>query len=134
MLDHSSDFVFHSMQTSADGYQTGDAKHKFKTFSKNCDMQIKHIHVDNKIVNNQLFKESCIATQQTQIFFVVRVYHQNGVDERKIKTVISIARSILLHAMMRWTHTLHLSFWPCTVHCVVGMLNNTPKSNVFTPK
>ena len=60
-VDHASDFIFHFLQTSPDGSQTVDAKHKFETFAKNCGVDIRHYHADNKIFNNQLFKESCIT-------------------------------------------------------------------------
>ena len=125
---------FHFIQTSADGSQTADAKHKFESFSKNCGMQINHYHEDNKFFNNQLFKESCIVSQQNQMFCGVSAHNQNGIAGRKIKTVISLARAILLHAMMHCTHTIHLGLWPCAVHCAIEILNNTPKSNGFTPK
>ena len=133
-VDHASDFIFHFLQTSPDGSQTVDAKHKFETFAKNCGVDIRHYHADNKIFNNQLFKESCITAQQTQSFCGVSAHHQNGVAERKIKSVINLARAMLFNAMIRWPDTIHLSFWPYAVHYATDILNNTPKSSGFSPK
>jgi len=128
MVDHASDFIFHFIQTSADGVQTVDAKHKFETFAKSCNVEINHYHADNKIFNNHLFKESCITAQQTQSFCGVSAHHQNGVAERKIATVISLARAMLFNAMIKWPKHVHLGFWPFAVHYAVDILNNTPKA------
>ena len=97
-------------------------------------MDICHYHADNKIFNNQLFKESCITAQQTQSFCGISAYHQNSVAERKIKLVINLARAILFNTMIRWPDTVHLSFWPYAVHYATDILNNTPKSSGFSPK
>ena len=91
MVDHASDFVFHFIQTSFCRSQTVEAKHKFENFAKSCNVDMRHYHADNKILNNQLFKESCITAQQSQSFCGVNAHHQNGVAERKIQTVITLA-------------------------------------------
>ena len=72
------------MQTSTSGEQTVEAKHEFETFANNCDVKTNHYHADNRMFNSQVFKESCIANQQTQSFCGVNAHHQNGVAENKI--------------------------------------------------
>ena len=101
MVDHASDLVFHFMQTSTEGSQTLEAKHKFKQFIKNCRVNIKYYHADNKIFNKQIFRESCIATNRTQTFCGVNTHYQNGVAERKIRIVISLVRAMLFTAMIK---------------------------------
>ena len=134
MVDHASDFIFHFVQTSTEGSQTVEAKHKFERFAKNCGVDIKHYHADNKIFNEQVFRESCIAASQVQTFCGVNAHHQNGVAERKIKTVISLARAMLFTAMIKNPTVITLQFWPFAVHYAVDILNNTPNSSGFTPK
>ena len=41
IVDHASDFVFHFVQTSTEGSQTVEAKHKFGRFTKNCGVKIR---------------------------------------------------------------------------------------------
>ena len=83
-------------QTSTDGRQTLNGKHKFETFSKICGIDTHHYHADNKIFNNQAFKESYISARQKQSFCGACAHHQNGLEERKIKTIMNLARAIFL--------------------------------------
>lgn len=134
MVDHASDYIFHFIQTSVEGSQTIDAKHKFEIFAKSCGVNIKHYHADNYIFNHDLFKESCISARQTQSFCGVNAHHQNSMAERKIRTIVALARAMLFNAMIKWPSTIHLGLWPYAVHYAVDVLNNTPKSCGFTPK
>ena len=133
-IDHASDYIFCFIQTSTSGEQTVEAKHKFETFAKNCNVTIKYYHADNRIFNSQIFKESCITNQQTQSFCGVNAHHQNAIAENKIRTVISLARAMLFNSMMKWPNAIHLGYWPFAVHYAVEILNNTPKPSGFTPK
>ena len=94
-------FFFHFVQTSTEGPITVEAKHEFERFSKNCGVEISNYHADNKIFNEQTFRESCVSAGQAQSFCGVNAHHQNGVAERQIKTIISLARAMLFTAMIK---------------------------------
>ena len=64
VVDHASDFIFNFAQTSAEGAQTVKTKHKFERFAKNCGAEIKYYHTNNKIFNEQGFRESCVVANQ----------------------------------------------------------------------
>ena len=64
-INHVSDFIFNFIQVSTDGAQKVSRKYKFETFTKLCGIDIPYYHADNKIFNNQTFKESYITTQQS---------------------------------------------------------------------
>ena len=49
-IDYASDFIFNFTQTSTDGKQTVNAKHKFKIFAQSYGIKIKHYHIDKKIL------------------------------------------------------------------------------------
>jgi len=134
MVDHASDFIFHFIQTSVEGSQTVDAKHKFEIFTKSCGIDIKHYHADNHIFNHNLFKKSCISAHKIQSFCSMNAHYQNSVAKRKIYTITSLARAMLFNAMIKWLFTVHLGLWPYAVHYAVDVLNNTPKSYGFTSK
>ena len=134
MVDYASDFVFHFVQTSTKGSQTVEAKHKFERFTKNCGVKIRQYYAYNKIFNEQAFRESCISASQVQSFCSVSAHHQNRVTERKIKTIISLARAMLFTAMIKNPVVITLQFWPYAVHYAVEIINNTPNSSGFTPK
>ena len=110
MVDNSFDCMFHFLQASDEGSQSEEAKHEFETFARNCGVKIKNCHAENHIFNNKLFKESCMSARQTQSLCCVDSHHQKGIDERKIKTAMSLARSMLLTAMTKWHSTIHLRY------------------------
>ena len=64
IVDYASDFVFYFAQTSTEGSQTVEAKHKFKRFAKNCGVKIRQYYANNKIFNKQAFHESYISAGQ----------------------------------------------------------------------
>ena len=109
-MDHASDFTFNFTQTSTAAEQTVEGKHKFETLAKSCGISIRHYHADNKIFASQAFKESFIAAQQTQSYCGVNAHHQNGVAERKIKTVIFLTRAMLFTAIIKWPNMVNVGF------------------------
>ena len=88
MVNYSSDHSHHFVQTSTEGLQTVEAKHKFERFSANCGVKIKYYHADNKVFNERIFHQSCVAANQTQTFCGVSTQHQNGTAERKTQTTV----------------------------------------------
>ena len=109
------------------------AKHKFERLANNCGVDIKHYHADIKMFNERIFRESCITENQTQTFCGANDHHQN-VAESKIITIISLARAMLLTAMIKNPSVVALAFWPCAVHYAANAINNTPNSSGFAPK
>ena len=133
-MDHASDCIFNFNQTSTESSQTVEANHKLEPFAENCGASIRHYHADNKTFTSQAFKESYIAAQKTQSFCGVNAHHQNGVAERKIKTVFSLARTMLFAAITKWPNNIHVGLWSHVVYHAVDTLNNIPHSSGFTPK
>ena len=53
--------------------------------------------------------------------------HQNGSEERAIKTLVTMARSMLMHAALRCTEdTLSTDLWPMEMDYSVWVYNRTP--------
>ena len=134
MVDYASDFSFHFMQTSVDGAQMVEAKHKFERLANNRGVNIKHYYADNKNFNEIVFRKSCIATTQMHKFCGLNAYHQNGVADRKISTVMSLSRAMLFAAMIKNPKVFTLAFWPLAVHYDVDILNNMSSSSGFMSK
>ena len=47
---------------------------------------------------------------------------------------MSLARGMLLAAMIRNPGTINLKLWPFAIHYAANMLNSTPTLSGFTPK
>ena len=53
--------------------------------------------------------------------------YQNGAVERAIKTVVTIERTVLMHADLRFTEdTLSTDLWPMEIDYAVWVYNWTP--------
>ena len=64
-------------------------------------MAIKGYHTDNGIFNASEFMEEMLNNQQKIRFSGAGASHQNGAAERVIKPVVTMARTILIHAALR---------------------------------
>jgi hypothetical protein len=53
-------------------------------------------------------------------------HHHNGVAERGIQTVMSIARTMMLHAVIHWPDVSDARMWPMAVQHVVNLHNKIP--------
>jgi len=53
--------------------------------------------------------------------------HQNGVAERAIKTISEAARTIMLHAALRWPDAYDPSLWPMAMQYACDIYNETPR-------
>ena len=64
----------------------------------------------------------------------MNAHHQNSIAERKIRTVVSLARAMLFTAMIKNPGAVTLKLWPFAVHYAADILSNTPTSSGFTLK
>ena len=111
-IDHAYSMVFIQHQVSLRTGETLQAKHKFEQLAHEYGVTIKAYHADNSPFGNADFVRSIEDNGQAIKFSGVGAHHQNGVAERTIKTISSWARTMLLHATIRWPKQNHLPFGP----------------------
>ena len=71
--------------------------------------------------------EELLKKQQNIRFSGAGASHQNGAAERAIKTVITMARRILIHAELRCPdEILSTDPWPTAMDYAVWVYNRTP--------
>ena len=63
---------------------------------------------------------------QISRFAGVGAHHHNGVAERAIQTIMSIARTMMLHAAIHWPDMADPSLWPMAVQHAVFLHNHVP--------
>ena len=64
-------------------------------------MVIKGYNTDNGIFNSSEFMEELLKKQQKIRFSGAGDSHQNGAADRAIKTVVTMERTMLMHAALR---------------------------------
>ena len=57
----------------------------------------------------------------------VGAHHQNGIAERAIATVVSRARTMMLHAALHWPEMADTALWPMAMTYSAYLWNITPK-------
>jgi hypothetical protein len=65
---------------------------------------------------SQAFKDDCHTKGQKISFSGSGAYHQNGVTECSIQTVVGWARTMLLHAAIHWPEVAELQLWQFTLY------------------
>ena len=63
---------------------------------------------------------------QISRFAGVGAHHHSGVAERVIQTIMSIARTMMLHAAIHWPHMADPSLWPMAVQHAMFLQNHVP--------
>ena len=53
-------------------------------------------------------------------------HHANGPAERSIRTVMSISRTMMLHAAIHWPEMADATLWPMAVDYAVYLVNRVP--------
>ena len=63
---------------------------------------------------------------QRATFAGVNAHHQNGMAERKIRTLQEHARTMLIHTNQRWPRCVTANLWPYALRMANDVLNETP--------
>ena len=108
---------------------TLEYKESFELFTKQYNVQIKHIHSDNGVLMTKAFKDHIVACDQQQSFCGVRVHWQNGVIEHYISVITTCTRTTLLHVMQMWPDVINSEFWSYAFLQAVHLHNCTPWLN-----
>ena len=56
----------------------------------------------------------------------VGAHHQNGHAETSIRTIMTMARTMMLHAAVHWPDMADPALWPMAVHHAVYLYNHLP--------
>ena len=91
---------------------------------------IKGYHTDNGILNTYLLKK-----KKNIRFSGSGALHQNGAAECAIKTVVTMARAMLMHAVLRCTEEKNSTdLWPTAMDYAVWVYNRTPDMQLDYPQ
>ena len=126
-IDHASGYVSIKHQVAINATETVKAKLTFEREAQSQGVVIKGYHTDNGILNSSDFMEELLKKQQNIIFSGAGASHQNGAAERAIKMVVTMARTIVMHAALRCPEdALSTDLWPMAMDYAVWVYNRTP--------
>ncbi len=90
-------------------------------------------HTNNGVFTAAAFRDELAKMEQGLTLSGVGAHHQNAVAERAIGSVVSIARTMMLHAKLRWPKAVSTKLWPMAMKHAQHLLNHVPNQNNMCP-
>eukprot|EP00804_Cyclotella_cryptica_P006881 CCRYP_020804-RA/>CCRYP_020804-RA protein AED:0.48 eAED:0.37 QI:0/-1/0/1/-1/1/1/0/621 len=126
-VDHCSGFIFAHHQLTTTASDTIRGKLLFEREAADVGVSMKRYHSDNGVFGSAEFRSHCQNLGQGIRFSGVGAHHQNGVAERAIRTVTSMARANMLHATLHWPERSFIDLWPLAMDYAVWVYNRLPQ-------
>jgi len=124
-VDSATQYMFAVPQISLGVDDTVLARKSFEAHAALHGNFIKGYHADNNPFVKRSFKESLLPTQTIRLSGV-GAKHQNGAAENAVRTVSSMARTMMLHAALHWPEAADLALWPFAMDYAVWLWNHMP--------
>jgi hypothetical protein len=99
----------------------------FEQYANDRGVTIQTYHADNGLFRAHKWVEACKNNKgQSLTFARVNAHHQNGMAERRIRTLQEHARTMLIHANQRWPKYVTANLWPYALRIANDVLKETP--------
>ena len=125
--DHASGYVHVEFQVHLNTHETLQAKENFELFCRDHGVVPQSYLSDNaKCFTSKEFTEKLLLFEQVIRFAGVGAHHHNGNAERSIRTIMSIARTMMLHSVIHWPDVSDVTIWPMAVSHAAFLHNHMP--------
>jgi Reverse transcriptase (RNA-dependent DNA polymerase)/GAG-pre-integrase domain len=126
-VDHASGYLHVEFQTNLNTHETINAKDNFELMCRDNGV-IPQAYVSD---NGSAFTSAAFTAKLRQFAQIIRfagagAHHHNGTAERAIQTIMSMARTMMLHASIHWPEMSDPSLWPMAVAHAVFLYNHVP--------
>ena len=126
-VDHASGFVHVKHQSSLSSHDTMRAKEKIELFCRDHGVLPQKYMSDNaSAFTSKSFTDHLRIYRQWNSFAGAGAHHHNGIAERSIRTIMAIARTMMLHSAIHWPDMADATLWPMAVSHAVFLWNHLP--------
>ena len=126
-MDSASNNVFVYLQKLLTTHETLEAKKAFEDYCASEGVVPQTYLSDNGAAfTSQQYTEELSKFSQISKFAGVGAHHHNAKAERAIRTIMSIARTMMLHAAIHWPDTADPALWPMAVKHAEYLFNRIP--------
>ena len=125
-VDHFSSLSYVYLQTSTNAEETVAAKQSFEAYAERHGVKIRSYQADNGRFAENAFMKEVKDSGQSITFCGVNAHFQNGVAERRIRTLQDQTRTMLIHAQHRWPSAIDAHLWPYALRTANEVFNNAP--------
>ena len=128
-VDSASAYTHVELQSSLNSHRTLEAKKNYDDMCAGVGVVPQKFVSDNgtSFVNEE-FETHLKQFHQTIRHSAVGAHHSNGIAERGISSVLSIARAMMHHQAIHWPDVASVALWPLAVLHAVHVLNRIPQS------
>ncbi len=126
-VDAATGYVWVEHQSHLNTHETLEAKLAFELACR--DMGVipqTYIADQGSAFTSKAYEEHLKVYRQIIKFAGSSAHHTNGVAERSIRTIMSIARTMMLHAAVHWGEMADATLWPMAVDHAVYLFNRVP--------
>ena len=129
-VDHATSFVHIELQTHLNSHETLKAKKSFEALCAANGVVVQEYLSDNGTAFlNADYTKHLEQFHQTARHAGVGAHHSNGIAERSISTVMSIARAMMHHSAIHWPDVVDVHLWPLAVTHAERLLNTIPRED-----
>ena len=126
-IDHASNYVHVEFQQHMTTHQTLESKTKYEQMCRDHGITPTSFLTDNgSCFTSAEFQQKLTTFEQILRFAGVGAHHHNGNAERAIKTIMSISRTMMLHAAIHWPDVADSTLWPLAVNQAIYLHNRVP--------
>jgi hypothetical protein len=131
--DHASGHVFIEPVVNFTAGEALRAKRTYEREMASMNVTVLHYHTDNGVFTAAEFQDELARSEQGLSLSGVGAHHQNAVAEREIGVVFNLARTMMLHAKLRWPQAVTAKLWPMVVKHTQHLVNHIPGHNNVCP-
>ena len=129
-VDHASGYIFVAEQVHLNTHETIESKTKFEQHCRDFGVLPQSYLSDNgSSFTSADYRVHLENFAQVTQLAGVGAHHHNGVAERSIQTVMSIARTMMLHAAIHWSEVADARLWPLAVQHAALLYNQMPNES-----
>ena len=134
-VDHASGYIHIILQAHMNTHETLAAKISFEEMcTQHGVVPLKYLTDNGTAFLSEEFVESLKEFQQHTIRGAPGAHHHNGIAERNIRTIMTIARTMLIHRSIHWPEVSTTILWPLAVLHAQYLFNHMPNPKLgFSP-
>jgi hypothetical protein len=126
-IDHASGYIHVEFQTHLNTHETMHAKENFELMCRDNGVVPQSFVSDN----GSAFTSAGFTTKLREFAQIIRfagagAHHHNETAERGIQTIMSMARTMMLHSAIHWPEMGDPCLWPMAVAHAVYLYNHVP--------
>ena len=123
-VDHFTDYTYVHLMRDTTAKSTIEAKHAYESLMMSHGHRVMAYHADNGRYAESAFRKDAKDKAQQLTFCGVGEHSQNGIAERRIKSLSEDARTMLAHGMQLWPQAINKTLWPFAIKAACRSRNH----------